>query len=135
MLSIFSCVLFIYLFCFLEPHLCHLEVPRPGVESELQLPAYTTAIATPDWSRVFDLHHSSWQHRILNPLRIARDHTHILMDTSRICFHRATMGTPKIGHFSIRKSSPPIPPFNEIENTSYIIFQRHQEKMITYSAT
>ena len=26
----------------------HMEVPRLGVESELQLPAYTTAAATPD---------------------------------------------------------------------------------------
>ena len=25
-----------------------MEVPGPGVESELQLPAYTTAMATPD---------------------------------------------------------------------------------------
>ena len=31
-----------------------------------------------------DLHHSSQQHRILNPLSEARDLTHILMDTSRV---------------------------------------------------
>ena len=39
--------LFIYLFiyCFLGLHLQHMEVPRLGVESELQLPAYTTAMA------------------------------------------------------------------------------------------
>ena len=30
-------------FCFLGPHLWHMEVPRLGVEWELQLPAYTTA--------------------------------------------------------------------------------------------
>uniref|UniRef100_A0A8D1M8R1 Cystathionine beta-synthase n=1 Tax=Sus scrofa TaxID=9823 RepID=A0A8D1M8R1_PIG len=36
-----------------------MEVPRVGVESELQLPAYTTATATSDPSRVCDLHHSS----------------------------------------------------------------------------
>ena len=35
-----------------------MEVPRLGVESELQLPAYTIATATPDLSHVFDLHHS-----------------------------------------------------------------------------
>ena len=52
------------------------------VESELQLPAYTTATATQDPSHVFDLHHSSWQHWILNPLSKARDRTHVLMDTS-----------------------------------------------------
>ena len=36
-----------------------MEVPRVGVESELLLPAYATATATLDPSRVFDLHHSS----------------------------------------------------------------------------
>ena len=30
--------------------LWHVEVPRLGVESELQLPAYTTATAVPDLS-------------------------------------------------------------------------------------
>ena len=34
------------LFCFLGPHLWHMEVPRIGVKSELQQLAYTTAIAT-----------------------------------------------------------------------------------------
>ena len=50
-----------------------MEVPRLGVESELQLLAYTTATETPDPSHVCDLHHSSWQHGILNPLSEARD--------------------------------------------------------------
>ena len=31
------------LFCFLGPHPRYMEVPRLGVKSELQLPAYTTA--------------------------------------------------------------------------------------------
>ena len=62
------------------------EVPRLRVESELQLPAYTTAAATRDDAGcIGDLHHSSWQHCILNPLSKARDGTHILMDTSWIC--------------------------------------------------
>jgi len=39
----------------------HMEIPRLGVESELQLPAYTIAIAMQDPSHVFDLNHSSWQ--------------------------------------------------------------------------
>ena len=56
------------LFVFLGPSPRHTEVPRLGVESELQPPAYTTATATRDPSRVCGLHHSSWQHRILNPL-------------------------------------------------------------------
>ena len=33
---------------FLGLHLPHMEVPKLGVQSELWLPAYTTAIATPD---------------------------------------------------------------------------------------
>ena len=53
-----------------------------------------TAIATPDLSQVCNLHHSSQQCRIPNPLRKARDRTHILMDTSQIHFHCATTGTP-----------------------------------------
>ena len=39
-------------------HVQHMEVPMLGVEWELQLLAYTTAIATPGPSHVFDLHHS-----------------------------------------------------------------------------
>ena len=49
------------------------EVPKPGVELKLQLPAYTTAIATQDLSQVCDLHHSSQQCQILNPLIKVRD--------------------------------------------------------------
>ena len=68
---------------FLGPHLQHMEVPRLGVESELQLPAYTTATATAaqDPRCVCDLPHFSRQHRILNPVCEARDPTHILTDT------------------------------------------------------
>ena len=52
---------FIYLFiCFLRPHPQYMEVPRLGVQSELQLPSYATATVTQDLSRVCDLHHSSW---------------------------------------------------------------------------
>ena len=42
----FAC-LFIYIF-FLGPHLWHMEIPRVGVESNLQLPSFGTATATPD---------------------------------------------------------------------------------------
>ena len=65
--------IFIYLVFFLGWHLQHVEVPRLGIESELQLPTYTTATATQDPSCVCDLHHSSQQHWILNPLSKARD--------------------------------------------------------------
>ena len=70
---------------FLGPHMQHMDVPRLGVEPELQLLAYTTATATRDPNHVCDLHHSSWQCWILNPLNEARDRTHILMYTSLVC--------------------------------------------------
>ena len=43
-------------FFFLQPHLQHMEVPRPAVKWELQLQAYATA--TSDLSHICDLHHS-----------------------------------------------------------------------------
>ena len=46
-------VLFFFFF-FLGSHPRHMEVPRLRVESELQLPAYTTTIATWDPSLVCD---------------------------------------------------------------------------------
>ena len=61
-------------------HPRHTEVPRLGVKSELQLPAYTTATRRQDPG--LDLQHSSQQRQILNPLSEARDQTHVLMDTS-----------------------------------------------------
>ena len=62
-----------------------MEVLLLGVESELQLPAYPTGTGTADLSCICNLHHSSWQHQILNALSQARDQTHIRMDTSQ--FH------------------------------------------------
>ena len=56
-----------FFFCFFGPHLQHIDVPRLGVELELQLPATATATTTRDLSHICDLHHSSWQHQILNP--------------------------------------------------------------------
>ena len=58
---------------FLWPHLQHVEVPRLGIESELQLLAYTTASATPDPSHACDLWCNLWQCQTLNPLIEARD--------------------------------------------------------------
>ena len=48
----------------------------------MQLPAYTAATAMPDPSQVCDLHRSSWQPQILNPLSKAGDGTRILLDPS-----------------------------------------------------
>ena len=61
-----------------------MEVPRLGVESELQLPAHTPATATPELSFICSLHYSSQQYQILNPLSKARVLICILMDTSRV---------------------------------------------------
>ena len=77
-----------------------MEIPRLGVQSELQPPAYTTAPATPDLSHICHLHHSLWQCWILNPLSEARDQTHNLMVPSRIRFPCAPRGTP---HFKFLK--------------------------------
>ena len=50
-----------------------MEVPRLEVPSELQLPAYTTATAVWDLSRIYDICCSLWHE--------ARDGTRIFMDT------------------------------------------------------
>ena len=79
----------------------HMEVPRLGVKSGLQLPAYTTATATQVRSHVWSLHHSSRQRQILNPMTETRNWIGILMDTTQVCWILvtfvtcwATMGTP-----------------------------------------
>ena len=51
---------------------------------------------TQDLSHLCNLHHSSRQCWILNPLREARDQTHNLMFPSQIHFHCATTGTPTL---------------------------------------
>ena len=89
------CTLF-YFFLFLGLHPWQMEVPRLGVQMELQLLAYTTATATRDPSCICDIHHSSQQRQIPDPLSEARDQTHILMGTSWIRFHCATTGFPHV---------------------------------------
>ena len=56
--------------------------------------ACSTATAAWGPSLICDLHHSSWQHWILNPLSKARDRTCVLMDASQIHFNCVTTGTP-----------------------------------------
>ena len=90
-----------FLFCFVS-FVLHAEVPRLGVKSELQLPAYTTATATQEPSCVCNLYYSLQQHRILNPVREARDQTRNLMVPSQIHFRCTTMRTPKL-FLSIKK--------------------------------
>ena len=72
---------YLIFFFFLQTHLQDMEVSRLGVKSELQLPAYATATATPDPRGICGLHHSSQQCQILNPLKEVRDRTRILTDT------------------------------------------------------
>ena len=77
--------MFLFSFVFLGLHLRHMEVPKLGVQSELQLPAYTTATAMRDPSSLCDLYHSSrWQDQIPKPLSKARDRAQVLMDASQV---------------------------------------------------
>ena len=78
------------------PMAWHMEVPRLGVLSELQLLAYATTTTTPNLSCVYDLYHISWQQRILNPLSEVRDPTHNLIVPRLILFHCAMTGTPNL---------------------------------------
>ena len=55
MLSLTTRFILCIYFCFLGPHLQRMEVLRSGVESQLQLQAYTTATATPDLSLISEL--------------------------------------------------------------------------------
>ena len=70
-----------------------MEVPRLGVESEMQLLAYTIATLMPDLRCVYNLCCSLWQRWTLNPLSKARDLTLILMDTIGFLTLWATVGT------------------------------------------
>ena len=92
-------ITFFFLF-FLGLHLRRLEVPRLGVESELQLPTYNTATATAtqDLSHTCSLPHISQQHRIAYPLSKARDWTWILKNTSRFGFPLLQNGNSQVSH-------------------------------------
>ena len=85
MMCIFLLMHFFFSFCCLGSHTQHMEVPRLGVQSELQPPATTTATAMQDPSCVCDLHHSLWR-QILSPLSKAKDRTCNLMVLSWIFF-------------------------------------------------
>ena len=82
------CFLFVCLFVCLGLYLWHMKVSRLGVKSELQPLAYATATVTPDLSRICNLHHSSWQRRILKPQSEAGDRT------TSVLYHWAMTGTP-----------------------------------------
>ena len=63
-----------------------MEVPRLGVELELQLPAYTSATATPDLSHIWDLHHAHSNAGSLPHWARPGIEPSVLMDTSQIDF-------------------------------------------------
>ena len=88
---------FFFFFSFLVPPLRHMEVPRLGVELELQLLAYTIATAMGDPGHICDIHHSPQRP---NPL------THwvrpgIEPTSSWILLHYcwAMMGTPENSYY------------------------------------
>ena len=64
----YSCLMETFLLLLFRATPAAYEVPRLRVKSELQLPAYTRATAMQDPSCFCDLHHSSQQSWILNPL-------------------------------------------------------------------
>ena len=64
-----------------------MEVPRLGVQLELQLLASFTATAMWNLSQVCNLFHSLWQHGIPNPLREARGRTCAFMDISWVHYY------------------------------------------------
>ena len=75
-----------------------MEVPGLGVELELQLPAYTTAIATWNLSCICSV---SW---ILNPLSKARDQIRIFMDISwvlNLLSYNGNSSNPFANHYSL----------------------------------
>ena len=82
----------------------HMEVPGLVVESELQLPAYTTATATQNPSSDCDLHHSSWQCGILNPMIRPGDQTHLLVDIILVSYLQAIRGTPQVCDSNFKKA-------------------------------
>jgi len=103
----------LFCFCFLGLHLQHMEVPRLEVESELQLLAYTTAAATRDPSCVCNLHHSSWQCQILNPLSKPREVASWILVGLLLPSHNGNCLWPNI---LTRLSSPSEIPRNKEKN-------------------
>ena len=63
---------------------------------------HSQGIATPDLRLVWELHHSPWQRRILNPLSETREQTCILMDTRQVCYCWAMMETPTCTFSSVK---------------------------------
>ena len=91
-------IIFIF---FLGPHPQHMEVSRLGVKLEPQLLAYTIATATPDLRHTCDLHHSSWQDWILNPLSESRDEPASSWTLVGFLICWGTTATPGVGFLNV----------------------------------
>ena len=114
--------LFLIFFCFFRAtH--HMEVPRLGVKIRATAASlhHSHRNAGSDPHRI-QLHHSSWQCQIPNPLSKARDRTHILLDTSRSHFLCATTQQElPIWFLKAWKSTQPFPqPFLFLENSVFV---------------
>ena len=116
-----------------------MEVPRLGLESELQLLAYITTTATADPSRFCDLHRSSRQCQILNPLSEARDRTPNLMVLALFPLRHNRNALPGLLHshprdvitLSLKLNTNKIPKcFFPIEGTQAL---KEAEGMLAYS--
>ena len=66
----------------------------------------------PDLSCVCDLHPSSWQHQILNPVSKARNGTWVLVDASQIHFRWGITGTPAISFLVLMPYNLPLLSFS-----------------------
>ena len=89
-----SILTYLDFFLFLGPHPWHMAVPRLGVTSELQVPAYTTATAISDLSHICNLYHSSQHTR--SPPGIKPGSSRMPV---RFISAAATMGTPNLTYF------------------------------------
>ena len=79
------CVFWVFvLFCFVLSFCAFRAAPAAYGGSQARGQIRAAATATRDLSGVCNLHHSSWQHRILNPLIEAREQTQVIMDASRV---------------------------------------------------
>ena len=123
-----SCSFSFYSFL-LKPLLWHMEVPRLGVEAELQLPAYTTATATPDLSPICDLGFSLQQCWLLNSLSKARNWTCILILLVEFFTCWATMGTSFSFSFF-----PFLFPYPSTDGYTIQLFQHHLLKRLSLFA-
>ena len=78
-------VIYLASFVFLGLHPWHMEVPRLGVEWDLQPLTYTTATARWDPSHICDLHHSSYNAGSLTHWARPGNQICIFMGTGLVC--------------------------------------------------